>query len=319
MSVEMNQVVTDNVIVDNVIVEKEMRTLPGKYSKFAGFAYWLLAQMKDNQILSGDAYDATCNMMHLLSLDFTAQVEFYERYLAEASVSMKLMKTDIKNRLKPATTTKIKKDKDPKEKKVKKEKKEQVNITNNDIIAKLVECANSVMVLQDVPLNEPNVVNQNEKNNESNIQIINHVESQVDNNGLSVVQEKEKKKRVKKEKVEGNVEEGVVEEKEKKKRVKKEKVEGNVEEGVVEEKEKKKRVKKEKVVEVLNLQDDNNKENEVLEELEQELQQEEEEVVLHSVLVDGLEYFYDPQNRLYNTQHSVIGSFDPISLSISIL
>ena len=160
----------------------------------------------------------------------------------------------------------------------------------------MVECANSVMVLQDVPLNEPNVVNQNEKNNESNIQIINHVESQVDNNGLSVVQEKEKKKRVKKEKVEGNVEEGVVEEKEKTTRV-----------------------KKEKVVEVLNIQDDNNKENEVLEELEQELQQEEEEVVLHSVLVDGLEYFYDPQNRLYNTQHSVIGSFDPISLSISIL
>jgi hypothetical protein len=293
MSVEMNQVVTDNVIVDNVIVEKEMRTLPGKYSKFAGFAYWLLAQMKHNQILSGDAYDATCNMMHLLSLDFTAQVEFYERYLAEASVSMKLMKTDIKNRLKPATTTKIKKDKDPKEKKVKKEKKEQVNITNNDIIAKLVECANSVMVLQDLPLNEPNVVNQNEKNNESNIQIINHVESQVDNNGLSLVQEKEKKKRVKKEKVEGNVEEGVVEEKEKKKRV-----------------------KKEKVVEVLNLQDDNNKGIEVLEELEQ---QEEDELVLHSVLVDGLEYFYDAQNRLYNTQHSVIGSFDPISLSISIL
>ena len=318
MSVEMNQVVTNN-----VIVEKEMRTLPGKYSKFAGFAYWLLAQMKDNQILSGDAYDATCNMMHLLSLDFTAQVEFYERYLAEASVSMKLMKTDIKNRLKPATTTKIKKDKDPKEKKVKKQKKEQVNITNNDIIAKLVECANSVMVLQDLPLNQPNVVNQNEKNNESNIQIINHVESPVDNdnNGLSVVQEKEKKKRVKKDKVEGNVE-GVVEEKEKKKRVKKDKVEGNVEEGVVEEKEKKKRVKKDKVIEVLNLQHDNNKENEVLEELEQQLQQEEEEeeeVVLHSVLVDGLEYFYDAQNRLYNTHHSVIGTFDPISLSISIL
>ena len=273
MSVEMNQVVTNN-----VIVEKEMRTLPGKYSKFAGFAYWLLAQMKDNQILSGDAYDATCNMMHLLSLDFTAQVEFYERYLAEASVSMKLMKTDIKNRLKPATTTKIKKDKDPKEKKVKKQKKEQVNITNNDIIAKLVECANSVMVLQDLPLNQPNVVNQNEKNNESNIQIINHVESPVDNdnNGLSVVQEKEKKKRV----------------------------------------------KKDKVIEVLNLQHDNNKENEVLEELEQQLQQEEEEeeeVVLHSVLVDGLEYFYDAQNRLYNTHHSVIGTFDPISLSISIL
>jgi hypothetical protein len=108
----------------------------------------------------------------------------------------------------------------------------------------------------------------------------------------------------------------VVEEKEKKKRVKKEKVEGNVEEGVVEEKEKKKRVKKEKVVEVLNLQDDNNKGIEVLEELEQ---QEEDELVLHSVLVDGLEYFYDAQNRLYNTQHSVIGSFDPISLSISIL
>jgi len=312
--IEMNQVVTEEVVVD-----KEMRTLPGKYSKFAGFAYWLLAQMADQQLLSGDAYDATCKMMNLLSGDIAAQIAFYERYFAEASVSAKIMKDDIKKAVKAKKEPKV--NKEPKAKKEKKEKKEQVEITNNDIIAKLVECANSVMVGQiEVPLIEPIETSLMEEKNRGK-KAANPVEE---------VPQGEKKKRGRKavnpvmdpvmEPVMDPVMEPVVvpvmepvvdtEVVEKKKRGKKAMnpvvAEGSVTESV----EKKKRGRKAATPELV-------KEEVQKEEVQDE--DEEEDLILHSVSVDGVEYFYDEDNRLYNADHSIIGTFDPVSLSISIL
>ena len=288
MSIEMNQ-------VNEVVVEKVMRTLPGKYSKFAGFAYWLLVQMKDNQILSGDAYDATCNMMNLLSGDLSQQIAFYERYLAEASVSSKLMKAEIKNRSKPVNA----KAKEPKananEPKAKKSKKvEQVSHTDDDILTQIVERANSVTVVDEPVLVLP-IKKKRVTKGETYSSIIASAQL-LPREGSVMVGD-----------IEQTVEESKVEESkvvEKKKRVKKEQPirisvvdEQELEEKVVVEK--KKRVKKEKVPVV------------PIDELE-------EDIVLNAVSVDGIEYFYDADNRLYNSLHSVIGSFDPLSLAISI-
>lgn len=73
-----------------------VKTLPAKYNKFSSFAYWLLGQMKDIQVLSANGYDETCEMMELLSNDIPKQVEFYERFLAEERLSKRLMKVEMK-------------------------------------------------------------------------------------------------------------------------------------------------------------------------------------------------------------------------------
>ena len=294
MSVEMNQVI----VTQEVVVEKEMRTLPGKYSKFAGFAYWLLTQMKDEQILSGDSYDATCKMMHLLSSDIAAQVAFYERYFAEASVSAKIMKADIKNRLKPAKV--------PKEKKEKKEKKpkktEQINNTNNDIITQIVQRANSV--------------------DGSIGQLECHMPTE---------EAKEDVEKVEPAKEDVEKVEPAKEDVEKKKRVRKSKevvVDPASTDVKLEVVENKKRVRKSKEVVVDPASSD--VKVEVVENKKRSLadrrrnistpilsEEEEDEVTLHAVLIDMVEYYYDSKNQLYNAEHSVIGTFDPQSLSAS--
>ena len=73
-----------------------VKTLPAKYNKFASFAYWLLGQMKDIQVLSANGYDETCEMMELLSNNIPKQVEFYERFIAEERVSKRLMKVEMR-------------------------------------------------------------------------------------------------------------------------------------------------------------------------------------------------------------------------------
>ena len=303
----------------------EMRSLPAKYSKYAGFAYWLFGQMKDAQILSGDAYDATCNMMHLFG-DLTAQVAFYERFLDEATVSTRLMKAEIKN-LKKSTQVKVqKKEKTEKtektEKKEKKEKKERIFNTNSDIISQIVLRANSIdspLPIQNeaiVPVEEVLVSKDKKKRVKKTV---------VPDAEVSL--SKDKKKRVTKGEsyssiiascqqsilVGNTVEETKVEET-KKKRVKKEqpiRISG-VEEQLVEELEekvvveKKKRVKKDTVLATVPAMVP------ATDELE------EEDIVLNAVSIDGVDYFYDTNNRLYNSHHSVIGTFDPVSLAISI-
>ena len=114
MSLEMN--------TNQIVEEKVMKTLPAKYNKFAGFAYWLLGQMKDIQVLSANGYDETCEMMNLLSNDIPKQVEFYERFLTEERLSNRLMKVEMrtyksksdKNKKIMKKVLKMKKDKDKK-------------------------------------------------------------------------------------------------------------------------------------------------------------------------------------------------------------
>lgn len=109
---------------DQIVEENVMRTLPAKYNKFAGFAYWLLGQMKDIQVLSANGYDETCEMMELLSNNIPKQIEFYERFIAEERVSHRLMKVEMKT-YKPKSdknkkkVLKMKKDKDKKVKRSK--------------------------------------------------------------------------------------------------------------------------------------------------------------------------------------------------------
>ena len=187
----------------------------------------------------------------------------------------------------------------------------------------MVECANSVKVGEiDIPLDEPIeipvVVEKEKKKRAKKVSktdepktgddVVPVIVEEAGADVVPVIDKVEKKKRVKKEKdvsiIVGEVEVPLVQE-EKKKRVKKEKVEAGQ---VVE---KKKRVKKEKVSNVEVTQ-------ELKEEVKPETELEEEELVLHSVSVDDVEYYYDADNRLYDTNHSVIGTFDPESLTISI-
>lgn len=87
---------TDITNETTIEVKKIPHVLPAKYNKLAGFAYWLLGQMKDSLILSANGYDDTCDMMNLLSGDVALQMEFYEKFVAESTISGRLMKAEIK-------------------------------------------------------------------------------------------------------------------------------------------------------------------------------------------------------------------------------
>ena len=289
----MNQVI----VSEEVVVDKEMRNLPGKYNKFAGFAYWLLMQMKDEQLLSGDSYEGTCKMMNLLSSDIAAQVEFYERYFKESAVTARMMKDDIKKAAKAKKVTK-----EPKAKKEPKVKKQQVEITNNDVIAKLVECANSVMV------NEPKV-------ELPSVHVMEEKKKRGRKPAEKPIDEKPIDEKPNEKVLEAEVSvTGVVEKKRGRKAVDKStEVSVTETETVVMEKKKRGRKVVDKSTEVSVV-------DKKLATPELPVEEEhEEEIVLNTVSVDGVDYFYDDHNRLYNSEHSVIGTFDPNSLTISIL
>ena len=307
MSVEMN---VENVVVEvtnDHVKEKVMRTLPAKYNKFAGFAYWLLGQMKDAQILSANGYDDSCVMMNLLSSDIPVQIEFYEKFFTEATVSGRLMKAEMKAYKDKSS----KKDKKEKKDKVVKEKKEnvvkekkskkvnnQVSNTNNDIISQIVMRANSVETIEqpviEQPVIEQTVIEQTVIEQpviEQPVIEQTVIEQPVIEQPIVV----EKKKRVKKDKVviveptelPSAVEPTAVE---KKKRVKKVKPDSDNLNHKISKKNK-----------ISNIESNNS-----------------DELILNQVTIDDISYFYDSNNNLYNNDTLIIGSFDPISLSISI-
>jgi len=305
MSTEiMNTIVNEPVV--NVPTTKVMRSLPAKYNKFASFAFWLLREMKENAILSSVTYDNTCSMMHLLSGDIPLQIEFYERFFSEMKVSDRFMKSEIRSY---KENNKNKKTKETKPKKSRNNKKNSNNTDNtDDIISLIVRKANGI---DDQPI----------------VSDANNTETVV-----SVVEKVEKKKRVKKPKSEEPVlqsevvESNTLENQTEEPVLQSEVVENQSEEPVLqsevvenqtqEKVEKKKRVKKPKTDETV-LQ------SEVVESV---LQSEETnnnsgvEITLHAVTVDGVEYFYDSDNHLYNSSsYEIIGSIDIQSLSISIV
>jgi len=278
MSTQMNVVVVEN-------KDKVIRTLPAKYNKYAGFAYWLLKQMKEQQILSALAYDDTCTMMNLLSSDIPLQIAFYERFFSEIKLSGLMMKRDIKD-FKKGNKKEIKKERNLGEKNVRKSKKgDTIMNTNNDIIAQIVMRANTIelevepTVVEPIVL-EPTVVAEKKRGRKKTVKM-----------EEKVVEEKVVEEKVMEEKV---VEEKVMEEKVVKKRVqKKKKMDGNMD---------KKMDKKM----------DGNMDGNNLQENIQGLHD------FYSVSIDNREYLYDYNNRLYDLQKNHIGSFDSSTLSISI-
>ena len=283
MSIEMN-VNVDNVVTDHV-KDKVMRTLPAKYNKFAGFAYWLLGQMKDAQVLSANGYDDTCVMMNLLSGDIPMQIEFYEKFFTEAPVSGRLMKAEMKT-FKDKSSKKEKKDK---KKYLVKEKKSNIVIsnTNNDIISQIVMLANSVETIEQPVIEQPIVVEKKKRVKKDKVVLASAVEptelasievpSAVEPTELASVE------------VPSAVEPSAVELPvvDKKKRVKNNSHNLNH-----------KISKKNKIS---NIESNNSH-----------------ELILNQVTIDDISYFYDSNNNLYNNDTLIIGSFDPISLSISI-
>jgi hypothetical protein len=256
------------------------------------------------------------------------------------------MKAEIKN-LKKSTQVKVQKTekKEKKEKTEKKEKKERIFNTNSDIISQIVLRANSIdspLPLQNeaiVPVEEDLVSKDKKKRVKKTVVPDAEVSLSKDKKrrvmkggesyssiiascqqsimvGNTVEESKVEESKVEESKVEeAKVEESKVEEA-KKKRVKKEqpiRISG-VEEQLVEEKvvvEKKKRVKKDTVPAMVPAMVP------TMVPTTDELE-EEEDIVLNAVSIDGVDYFYDTNNRLYNSHHSVIGTFDPVSLAISI-
>jgi hypothetical protein len=303
MSLEMN------VNVENVVVkDKVMRTLPAKYNKFAGFAYWLLGQMKDAQVLSANGYDDTCVMMNLLSGDIPMQIEFYEKFFTEAPVSGRLMKAEMKT-FKDKSS---KKDKKEKKEKVVKEKKEnmvkekkskkvnnQVSNTNNDIISQIVMRANSVETIAQPVIEQPVVVEKKKRVKKDKVVIVEPTElaSAVEPTELASA-------------VEPTELESAVEPTELASAVEPTELASAVEPTAVE---KKKRVKKVKP-DSDNLNHKISKKNKISN-IESNNS---DELILNQVTIDDISYFYDSNNNLYNNDTLIIGSFDPISLSISI-
>ena len=329
MSSEMMNTVVNESVIDELVVNptKVLRSLPAKYNKFASFAFWLLREMKDNTILSSVTYDNTCSMMNLLSGDIPLQIDFYEKFFSEMKVSDRLMKSEIRSY---KENNKNKKTKENKPKKTRNNKKNTNNTDNtDDIISLIVMKANGVDV---------GTVDSDLTNHPQNEIVVDQIPEKVE--------KVEKKKRVKKPKTEENVLQTQVvesessekvesespekvesessEKVEKKKRVKKPKTEENVLQTQVvesespEKVEKKKRVKKPKT-------EENVLQTQVIETETQEktlnittTSDTDTEITLSAVTIDGVEYFYDLQNQLYNSSYDIIGSIDTNSLSISI-
>ena len=406
----MNQPVVNETIMTE---SKVLRSLPAKYNKFASFAFWLFSQMKDAAILSSNAYDQSCDLMHLLSEDISIQIEFYERYFSEMKVSDKIMKAEIrahKTQTKFAFKNKQKNEK--KERKPKNNKKNTIHNINNsdDIISLIVMKANAVdtgspdtnlsNILENFhtsPIQENNVSEKSENTLTEFVQDNESLGMDVQENHQTLENSEKKKPREKKsskEKVQQNESLGenvpenetLEKKKEKKPREKKsskEKVlqneslgmdvqqneslgenvpENETLENSEKKKEKKPREKKSSKEKVqqnesvgMDVQEketlENSKENESTKieptekkrknvskneekkTIKQKVQQkekqenipenipennEENDIILNSVYVDDVEYFYDSDNLLYNSDHNVIGQFDPIALSISI-
>ena len=299
-----------NVNVENVVIEvtndkKVMRTLPAKYNKFAGFAYWLLGQMKDAQVLSANGYDDTCVMMNLLSGDIPMQIEFYEKFFTEAPVSGRLMKAEMKT-FKDKSSKKDKKEKKEKVVKEKKEKKSkkvnnQVSNTNNDIISQIVMRANSVETIEQPVIEQP-VVEKKKRVKKDKVVIVEPTElaSAVEPTEVSSIEVSsievpsiEVPSAVEPTAVEPTAVEPTAVEPtavEKKKRVKKVKPDSDNLNHKISKKNK-----------ISNIESNNS-----------------DELILNQVTIDDISYFYDSNNNLYNNDTLIIGSFDPISLSISI-
>jgi hypothetical protein len=304
MSIEMN--VSNIVEVNGILIDKtidnglslRMPTLPGKYSKFETFGYWLFKLQRDSGILSEDDFQKSCELIHIFSLDVNSKIRLYEDYFIKSNDISKDIQLQNKDMFKKKK--KDSKNKNPLEKKPKNTKNNDIiSNSNNDIISQIVMRANSIdgiipqiveqcvqesvqepvekkkriRKVKDVPkVNEDKVDNMNED------KVDNMNEDKVDN----VI---EKKKRVRK--VKDNSENKKELDVEKKKRVRK----------VKESKEK------------------DNIENEVK---NADMEEKNDIITLNTVSIDDVEYFYDSENNLYNSNHDIIGLFNPDTLSVTI-
>ena len=338
---EMNQPVVNETIMNE---SKVLRSLPAKYNKFASFAFWLFSQMKDAAILSSNAYDQSCDLMHLLSEDISIQIDFYERYFSEMKVSDKIMKAEIrahKTQTKFAFKNKQKNEK--KERKPKNNKKNTIHNINNsdDIISLIVMKANAVdtgsphtnlsNILENFhtsPIQEHNVSETSENTPTEFVQDNQTLGMDVQENHQTLdnsEKKKEKKPREKKNKKEVVLQNETLEENVQQN----ESLGMDVQQNENLESLENSKENESKKIEPTEKKRKNVSKNEEKKSIKQKVQQkekqenipennEENDIILKSVYVDDVEYFYDSNNLLYNSDHNVIGQFDPINLSISI-
>jgi hypothetical protein len=171
----MSQTVTST---QNVEAKKERKpTLSDKYSKFLVCNFNLIKLLETQGLLTEEGVEAAYSEIKLMS-SVEEQGEYYEAFLAAVKGSKgnpgikSQMKKFINQRNKPPKVPRAKKERKPKEEAVegaavdtkqKKERKPRAkkettvsNDSNNDVVAELVEAANSSMEeIVEQPLAEP--------------------------------------------------------------------------------------------------------------------------------------------------------------------
>ncbi len=148
-------------------VKKERKpTLSDKYSKFLVSNFNLIKILETKELISAEAVEAAYSEIKLLA-PIEEQVEYYEAFLASAKGSKgnpgikSQMKKFVTQRNKPPKAPRVKKERKPKtettdaaanETQAKKERKPRAkketkvsDDTQNDVVAQLVEAANSSM------------------------------------------------------------------------------------------------------------------------------------------------------------------------------
>tara|TARA_E500000178_G_C16934239_1_gene713204 strand:+ start:274 stop:1068 length:795 start_codon:yes stop_codon:yes gene_type:complete len=160
---------TVNTQVAAAPVKKERKpTLSDKYSKFLVSNFNLIKILETKELISAEAVEAAYSEIKLLA-PIEEQVEYYEAFLASAKGSKgnpgikSQMKKFVTQRNKPPKAPRVKKERKPKtettdavastnETKAKKERKPRAkketkvsDDTQNDVVAQLVEAANSSM------------------------------------------------------------------------------------------------------------------------------------------------------------------------------
>jgi hypothetical protein len=344
---------TSKETMNTVNEKKNIRTLPGKYTKYATFAFWLSTYLRDNNLLSIEAYHETEKLLLFFSTDIQSQIDMYEKFFENSKTIQKDLQTQQQAFLKHS-----KKSLKPDEKKPKKSKKQLIN-TNNDIIAQIVLRANSIEspdTPQSFIVSQDNDVIPYDNEEEEGTSVV------VEEEGTSVVVV-EKKKRVKKIKETDELEEKKTEETSAKKEVEKakkaaekakkeeekakkaaekakkeeEKAKKEAEKAKKEEEKEKKaaekekkeaekakkgagKIKKEKETEnIVNREPEAEKNNNNSDLLPiQHLNPDDfDEITLQAIEIDDVEYFYDTDHHLYNSQHNIIGTFNPHTLQVS--
>ena len=127
---------TETKVDANTEKKEKKQNLPAKYMKNMTFGYWFLLRLKDNGVISEDAYNTAFNDFLKPFANVTDQTSLYESFENDTKMITKDLKKLIKDFHKPP---KVKKEKGVKGRK--KKVKDTQDACDDDIVSRIVNAA----------------------------------------------------------------------------------------------------------------------------------------------------------------------------------